>query len=108
MSERRTIFIGKKPLHAYVRAVVMAMESGDRNLQLVARGATIGRAVDVAEVCKRRSGWIAQGLPEEIIIGEITCASEVLPSDAGRDRTVSVINIELDGIGDIPPKEEEE
>ena len=42
MTDRRTIFIGKKPLHAYVRAVVMAMESGDRNLELVARGATIG------------------------------------------------------------------
>ena len=38
MTDRRTIFIGKKPLHAYVRAVVMAMESGDRNLELVARG----------------------------------------------------------------------
>ena len=107
MAERRTIFIGKKPLHAYVRAVVMAMEAGDRNLQLVARGATIGRAVDVAEVCKRRNGWIAQGLPEQVNIGEITCGSEVIPLDDGKDRTVSVINIELDGLGDIPPKEEE-
>ena len=68
MTERRTIFIGKKPLHAYVRAVVMAMESGDRNLELVARGATIGRAVDVAEVCRRRNGIIAQGLPEQVVI----------------------------------------
>ena len=73
MTERRTIFIGKKPLHAYVRAVVMAMESGDRNLELVARGATIGRAVDVAEVCRRRNGIIAQGLPEQVVIGELTC-----------------------------------
>jgi len=107
MTERRTIYIGKKPLHAYVRAVVMAMESGDRNLQLVARGATIGRAVDVAEVCRRRNGFIAQGLPEEIVIGEISCSSEVIPSDEGRDRTVSVLQIELDGIGEIPAKEEE-
>ena len=107
MSDRRTIFIGKKPLHAYVRAVVMAMESGDRNLQLVARGATIGRAVDVAEVCRRRNGIIAQGLPEEVIIGEITCESEVIPSEDGRDRTVSVLRIELDGHGDLPEREEE-
>ena len=107
MSDRRTIFIGKKPLHAYVRAVVMAMESGDRNLQLVARGATIGRAVDVAEVCRRRNGIIAQGLPEEVNIGEITCESETIPSEDGRDRTVSVLKIELDGIGDLPSREEE-
>ena len=107
MSDKRTIFIGKKPLHAYVRAVVMAMESGDRNLQLVARGATIGRAVDVAEVCRRRNGIIAQGLPEEVSIGEITCESETIPSEDGRERTVSVLKIELDGFGDLPSREEE-
>jgi len=67
LSDRRTIFIGKKPLHAYVRAVVMAMEEGERRVQLVARGATIGRAVDVAEVCRRRNGIIAQGLPSEVM-----------------------------------------
>jgi DNA-binding protein len=107
MSERRIIFIGKKPLHLYIRAVVMSMEAGDREVELVARGATIGRAVDVAEVCRRRNGWIAQGLPEEVVIGEITCSSEVITSDDGKDRTVSGLKIELDGIGDIPIKEEE-
>ena len=85
----------------------MAMESGDRNLELVARGATIGRAVDVAEVCRRRNGIIAQGLPEEVTIGEINCESEVIPSEDGRDRIVSVLKIQLDGHGDLPEKEEE-
>ena len=41
MTDRRIIFIGKKPLHAYVRAVVKAMEDGDREVQLVARGAAV-------------------------------------------------------------------
>ena len=107
MTDRRKVFIGKKPLHAYVRAVVMAMESGDRNLELVARGATIGRAVDVAEVCRRRNGIIAQGLPEQVVIGEISCESEVIPSEDGRDRTVSVLKTQLPGHGDIPDREEE-
>tara|TARA_B100001094_G_scaffold281578_1_gene293097 strand:+ start:147 stop:464 length:318 start_codon:yes stop_codon:yes gene_type:complete len=105
MSERRSIFIGKKPLHAYVRAVVMAMEEGNREVQLVARGATIGRAVDVAEICRRRNGIIAQGLPSEVIIGEIQCSSEILTQD-NRERTVSVLTIELDGIGEVPSEEE--
>ena len=105
MGERRSIFIGKKPLHAYVRAVVMAMEEGNREVQLVARGATIGRAVDVAEICRRRNGIIAQGLPSEVIIGEILCTSEILTQD-DRERTVSVLTIELDGIGDVPSEEE--
>ena len=59
MTDRRIIFIGKKPLHAYVRAVVKAMEDGDREVQLVARGATISRAVDVAEVCRRSNGHLS-------------------------------------------------
>jgi DNA-binding protein len=46
-------------------------------------------------------------LPEEVIIGEITCESEVIPSQDGRDRTVSVLRIELDGHGDLPEREEE-
>ena len=96
MTERRSIFIGKKPLHAYVRAVVMAMEEGERQLQLVARGATIGRAVDVAEICRRRNGIIAQGLPETVQVGEILCSSEVFTQDcllytspSPRDATLS-------------------
>ena len=102
MADRRTIFIGKKPLHAYIRAVVMAMEAGDRSLNIVARGATIGRAVDVAEICRRRNGVIAQGLPSEIIIGNIDCSSEEIESDEGNKRIVSVLCIQLDGIGELP------
>ncbi|MDA7463655.1 hypothetical protein OAO46_01460 [Candidatus Poseidonia alphae] len=105
--ERRIIFIGKKPLHAYVRAVVMAMEEGERSIQLVARGATISRAVDVAEVCRRRNGHIAQGLPETVTIENLECGSEELPTDEGKTRTVSVLRINIAGVGDVPQSEEE-
>ena len=101
MTERRVIFVGKKPLHAYVRAVVMAMEDGDRAIQLVARGATISRAVDVAEVCRRRNGHIAQGLPETVTIQHVSCGSEEIQGDDGV-RTVSVLRIDLEGVGDVP------
>ena len=101
MTERRVIFVGKKPLHAYVRAVVMAMEEGDRAIQLVARGATISRAVDVAEVCRRRNGHIAQGLPETVTIQHVSCGSEEIQGDDGV-RTVSVLRIDLEGMGDVP------
>lgn len=105
MSERRVIFVGKKPLHAYVRAVVMAMEEGERSVQLVARGATISRAVDVAEVCRRRNGHIAQGLPETVNIEHLECSSEEIPGDDGV-RTVSVLRIDLEGVGDVPSTQE--
>ena len=106
MSDRRIIFIGKKPLHAYVRAVVKAMEDGDKELQLVARGATISRAVDVAEVCRRRNGHIAQGLPETVNIQNLTCESQEIEGENGM-RTVSVLRIDLQGVGDIPNDQEE-
>ena len=105
VSERRVIFVGKKPLHAYVRAVVMAMEEGERSVQLVARGATISRAVDVAEVCRRRNGHIAQGLPETVNIEHLECGSEEIPGDDGV-RTVSVLRIDLEGVGDVPSTQE--
>ena len=101
MTERRVIFVGKKPLHAYVRAVVKAMEDGDREVQLVARGATISRAVDVAEVCRRRNGHIAQGLPEAVNIQHLSCESEEVQGENGM-RTVSVLRIDLEGVGVVP------
>ena len=106
MSDRRIIFVGKKPLHAYVRAVVKAMEDGDKELQLVARGATISRAVDVAEVCRRRNGHIAQGLPETVNIQNLSCESEEIEGENGM-RTVSVLRIDLQGVGDVPNDQEE-
>ena len=105
MTERRIIFVGKKPLHAYVRAVVKAMEDGDRELQLVARGATISRAVDIAEVCRRRNGHIAQGLPATVNIQQLKCESEEVEGESGV-RTVSVLRIDLEGVGDVPTTQE--
>ena len=106
MSDRRIIFVGKKPLHAYVRAVVKAMEDGDRELQLVARGATISRAVDVAEVCRRRNGHIAQSLPETVNIQGLSCESEEVEGENGT-RTVSVLRIDLEGVGEMPTPQDD-
>jgi hypothetical protein len=60
----------------------------------------------VAEICRRRNGIIAQGLPETVSIGEIQCSSEVFTQEGQKDRTVSVLTIELDGIGEVPSEEE--
>ena len=107
ITERRTIYIGKKPVHAYIRAVVMTMESGDREVTLQASGVNISRAVDVAELCRRRNGIIAQGLPEQVEIVDIRTDSETGESKDGGKRSYSVIQIDLDGIGDVPASEEE-
>ena len=102
---RRTVFIGKKPLHSYIRAVLMAMQEGELEVQLVARGGNISRAVDVAELCRRRHGKIAQLLPENIEILDIQSSSEPIENDDGYVRTVSVLTIVMKGDGDFGQEE---
>jgi DNA-binding protein len=49
-----TIFIGKKSSMAYVLAVMTQFSSGKNEVQIKARGRTISKAVDVAEIIRRR------------------------------------------------------
>ncbi len=103
--DERQIFVGKKPVHLYVRAVVMAMESGDRTVRLTARST----AVDAAELCRRRHGTIAAGLPETVHVRSVDISTEMTERrDGGGERGVSVINIVLEGEGDVPAQSEEE
>ena len=107
--DERQIFVGKKPVHLYVRAVVMAMESGDRVVRLTARGSAIGNAVDTAELCRRRHGTIAASLPETVHVRSVDIATEMTERrDGGGERGVSVIHIVLEGEGDVPAQDEEE
>jgi len=103
---RRIIYIGKKPLHSYIRAVLMAMQEGELEIDLVARGGNISRAVDVAELCKRKHGIIAQQLPEFVEVSGIASNSETVMSDEGHERMVSVLTISLKGKGDFPQSPE--
>jgi DNA-binding protein len=107
MDEQRIIYIGHKPVHLYVRAVVMAMEGGERDVLLVARGRCISSAVDVAEICKRRHGFIASGLPERVEIVSIVSDTEVVDRGDGKTGNASVLKINLIGEGEIPEREEE-
>ena len=100
MSEPRIIFIGRKPLHAYIRAVLMAMTAGDRELTLVARGNAIVTAVNVAEVCRRRNGFLASQLPDEVNMTGVEIGTEEVERDNGMGN-VSVIRIGLEGLGEM-------
>jgi DNA-binding protein len=106
MSEPRVVYVGKKPSYAYVKAVVMAMDEGHRHIRLQARGSAISRAVDVAEICRRRHGITASRLPLTITIDSIETASVELKGDDGRMKTVSSIVIDILGEGDMVDEEE--
>lgn len=105
MTEARVVYVGRKPSFAYVKAVLMAMREGDRLVRLQARGQAISRAVDVAEICRRRHGIIASMLPETVTIVDMKTDSIELQDDDGRTKTVSSMYIELLGEGEMTEEE---
>jgi len=85
---RETIYIGKKPLMAYVTSTLIQLANQPK-ISIKARGLSIGRAVDVAQIIARKTENAGYS------IGNITIGSELLKSEDGRDRNVSTIEIEV-------------
>lgn len=48
------IFVGKKPTMSYVMAVMTQFSDGKNEVHIKARGNSISRAVDVAEIVRRK------------------------------------------------------
>lgn len=48
------ILIGKKPVMAYVLAAITQFSNGQKEIHIKARGRAISRAVDVAEIVRRK------------------------------------------------------
>ena len=53
-ADDNTIFVGRKPSMAYVLGVVTQFSDGKAEVHIKARGKAISRAVDVAEITRRR------------------------------------------------------
>ena len=83
-----TIFIGKKPLMAYVTATLIQL-TNVASVTIKARGMSIGRAVDVSQIISRKTENAGY------TIGNINLGSESLESQDGRTRNVSTIEIEV-------------
>ena len=85
---RDTIFIGKKPLMAYVTSTLIQLTSLPA-VTIKARGMSIGRAVDVAQIISRKTENAGYS------IGDIKIGSESLESNDGKSRNVSTIEIQV-------------
>ena len=82
------IFIGKKPLMAYVTAALVRLTDGSA-VTIKARGRAITAAVDVVQIMIKRMdnlGYKVEG---------IKLGSEQMQSQDGRTRNVSTIEIEV-------------
>ncbi|MCI4368245.1 MAG: DNA-binding protein Alba [Thermoplasmata archaeon] len=91
------VYIGTKPTMTYVFQVVAQLNSGAGPVLVKARGNVIGKAVDIAEVVRRRF------LPGQVDLGEIRIDTERLVNRDGRETNVSSITIPLVRNGAPPP-----
>jgi DNA-binding protein len=89
--ERRTdenvIYVGNKPPMSYVLAVVTQFNQGSDEVIIKARGRTISRAVDTAEIVRNR--FIKDAELKDIKIGTESITNE----EEGRTSNVSSIEI---------------
>ena len=86
--QRDTIFIGKKPIMAYVTSTLIQLANLPA-VSIKARGMSIGRAVDVAQIISRKTENAGY------TICQISIGSESLESQDGKTRNVSTIEIEV-------------
>ena len=82
------VLVGSKPVASYVLAALSVLNHGN-TVVLKARGRAISRAVDVAEVLRRR--YVLGLAPKSIGIG-----TEELQRDGGDRISVSTIEIVLE------------
>src|ERR671931_1923542 len=82
------IFIGKKPLMTYVTATLVQL-ANEPIVIIKARGKSITRAVDVAQIIVKRMDTLGYK------IGPIKIGSETIQSQDGRTRNVSTIEVSI-------------
>jgi DNA-binding protein len=82
------IFIGKKPLMTYVTATLVQL-ANEPLVVIKARGRSITRAVDVAQIIVKRMDTLGYK------IGSVKVGSELVRSDDGRTRNVSTIEVSV-------------
>ena len=92
MSEENTVFIGNKPVTAYVMACVTQFNRDAEAIVLKARGRAISRAVDVAEVLSKRF------MKDRVETTNIAIDTEQIETREGNLSNVSAIEITISKI----------
>ncbi len=90
MAENNAVLVGTKPVMNYVLACITLFHSGAKEISVKARGRSISRAIDVAEVVRRRF------LPD-VKIKSVGIGTDHLPSreEGGSMSNISTIEITL-------------
>ncbi|MDD3244604.1 MAG: DNA-binding protein Alba [Candidatus ainarchaeum sp.] len=86
--EGNTIYIGKKGTMAYVLAVITQFNQGADHVIIKARGKTISKAVDVAEIVKNK-------FVNTLKVSDILISTEEIITENNAPMKVSAIEIKL-------------
>ena len=89
--QRDTVFIGKKPIMAYVTATLTQLASLPM-VTLTARGKRITQAIDVSQMIVKRMNEVG------FTIDNVRISSDSLTSKDGQKRSVSTIEIDVKDI----------
>ncbi|MDW0127180.1 MAG: DNA-binding protein [Nitrososphaeraceae archaeon] len=84
------ILIGKKPLMTYVTATLVQL-ANEPTVLIKARGKSITRAVDVAQIIVKRMNNMGYK------IGYVKIGSQMIQSEDGKERNVSTIEVQISG-----------
>jgi DNA-binding protein len=82
------VYVGQKPTMAYVLAVITQFSGSLKEVHLKARGRSISRAVDVAEIVKNR-------FLQDVKVNSIDIGTEEREVEEGNKINVSTIDIKL-------------
>ncbi len=88
MTETNAVLIGKKPVMNYVLACITTFHGGAKEVSIKARGKAISRAIDVAEVVRRRF------LPD-VKITKISIGTDQLQPQEDSTELTNVSTIEI-------------
>lgn len=87
-ADDNVIFVGKKPTMSYVLAVITQFSNGLKEIHVKARGRSISRAVDVAEIVKNR-------FLGDVKVKNIDIGTEEREVEGGNKINVSTMDIVL-------------
>lgn len=82
------VFVGRKPTMSYVLAVITQFTDGLKEVHIKARGRSISRAVDVAEIVRNR-------FLEDVKLKDIKIGTEERAIEEGGKINVSTLDIVL-------------
>ncbi|UCC59024.1 MAG: DNA-binding protein Alba [Candidatus Bathyarchaeum sp.] len=88
MADNNSVLIGRKPVMNYVLACISLFHGGASEVLVKARGRAISRAVDVAEVTRRR-------FMPDVKVKEIGIGTDQLAPTEGHDTPSNVSTIEI-------------